>query len=170
VIDNQTGGHSLNVTAQLRRSFGTTVQSMLAYNFTEATNALKSTEIASVLWQNQPIQGNPNRPGVSFSEFGQRHRIVGMATLGRDMCGRSGPSMWPTATFAGGRQPYSFISGDERRRPGRQRPDLCGGGRYPLEDTSPAARWSPPTSRNRLDAFIEQDDYLRAPADHPAAP
>ena len=40
----------------------------------------KSTEIASVLWQSQPIQGNPNNPELSYSEFGQRHRIVGGAT------------------------------------------------------------------------------------------
>jgi hypothetical protein len=33
-----------------------------------------------VLWQNQPVQGDPNKPELSFSEFGQRHRIVGDAT------------------------------------------------------------------------------------------
>ena len=30
-----------------------------------------------MLWQNQPVQGNPNKPELSYSEFGQRHRIVG---------------------------------------------------------------------------------------------
>ena len=34
----------------------------LAYSFTDAKNTLKSTEIASVLWQSQPVQGDPNNP------------------------------------------------------------------------------------------------------------
>ena len=46
----------------------------------KAKNNLKSSEIASVLWPSQPIQGNPNNPELSYSEFGQRHRIVGGAT------------------------------------------------------------------------------------------
>ena len=55
-------------------------QRELAYSYTQAKNNLKSTEIASVLWQSQPVQGDPNNPELSFSEFGQRHRIVGGAT------------------------------------------------------------------------------------------
>ena len=53
----------------------------VGYSFTQAKNNLKSTEIASVLWQSQPVQGDPNNPELSYSEFGQRHRIVGGATF-----------------------------------------------------------------------------------------
>ncbi len=67
-------------TAQLRKSFDFGLDATLGYSFTEAKNNLKSTEIASVLWQSQPVQGNPNNPELSFSEFGQKHRIVGGAT------------------------------------------------------------------------------------------
>jgi outer membrane receptor protein involved in Fe transport len=77
VIDNTSEGYNFNVTAQLRRTFSPTFSASLAYAYNQAKNNLKSTEIASVLWQNQPIQGNPNRPELSLSEFGQRHRIVG---------------------------------------------------------------------------------------------
>jgi hypothetical protein len=77
VIDTTDEGHSLNITAQLRKSFGAAANASQGYSFTEAKNNLKSTEIASVLWQNQPVQGNPNQPELSHSEFGPRHRIVG---------------------------------------------------------------------------------------------
>ena len=83
VIDNKDEGYSFNVTAQLRKTFGSSVRASLGYSYTEAKNNLKSTEIASVLWQNQPVKGNPNNPELSFSEFGQRHRIIGEATYSK---------------------------------------------------------------------------------------
>jgi len=83
VIDNTNEGYNYNLTAQLRKSFGSGLSTNLAYSFTQARNQLKSTEIASVLWQNQPVQGNPNQPELSYSEFGQRHRVVGSATYSK---------------------------------------------------------------------------------------
>jgi len=80
VIDNTDEGYNLNLTAQLRKNFEGGLNTSLSYSFTQAKNNLKSTEIASVLWQNQPVQGDPNKPELSFSEFGNRHRIVGGAT------------------------------------------------------------------------------------------
>ena len=83
VIDNTNEGHNLSVTAQPRKTFASGLVTTLAYAHTQARNNLKSTEIASVLWQFQPVQGNPNKPELSFSEFGQRHRIVGSASYER---------------------------------------------------------------------------------------
>ena len=80
MIDNTSEGYNFNVTAQLRKAFEFGLSATVAYSYTQAKNNLKSTEIASVLWQSQPIQGDPNRPELSYSEFGQRHRIVGSAT------------------------------------------------------------------------------------------
>jgi len=80
VLDNTNEGHSVNVTAQLRKSFASGLSTSLAYSFTDARNNLKSTEIASVLWQNEPVKGDPNKPELGYSEFGQRHRIIGTAT------------------------------------------------------------------------------------------
>jgi len=80
VLDNTDEGYSFNITAQLRKAFGTSTNVGLGYSHTQARNNLKSTEIASVLWQSQPIQGDPNNPELSYSEFGQRHRIIGDAS------------------------------------------------------------------------------------------
>ena len=59
VIDNTSEGYNLNVTAQLRRFFPGGLDASLAYSYTRAENQLKSTEIASVLWQENPVQGDP---------------------------------------------------------------------------------------------------------------
>ena len=83
VIDNINDGYNFAATMQLRKNFTSGLNTSLAYTFTRAKNQLKSTEIASVLWQNQPVQGNPNKPELSFSEFGHRHRVVGGATYSK---------------------------------------------------------------------------------------
>jgi hypothetical protein len=173
VIDNKNQGHSLNVTAQLRKSFGAAVSTTLGYSFTEAKNNLKSTEIASVLWQNQPVQGDPNNPELSYSEFGQRHRIVGAATFAKvwspSLRTRVGVFLEIAQgnRFAGaGGNRYSFIySGDVNGDgtggndlifiPAQQSdilfaPDTLPGGAI----ISPQEQWT------RLNAFIEQDKYL----------
>lgn len=80
VLDNTSSGYNINVTAQLRKTFNFGLNTSLSYSFTEAKNKFKSTEIASVLFSESPVQGDPNRPKLSNSEFGNRHRIVGGAT------------------------------------------------------------------------------------------
>src|SRR2546427_6003876 len=49
VLDNTSKGHSVNVTAQLRKNFASGLSTSIGYSFTDARNQLKSTEIASVL-------------------------------------------------------------------------------------------------------------------------
>lgn len=80
VIDNSSEGYNYSITAQLRKRFDFGLHTSLAYTFLVAKSLLKSTEIASVLWQENPTQGDPNKPVLSPSEFGNRHRITGGVT------------------------------------------------------------------------------------------
>ena len=173
VIDNKNQGHSFNVTAQLRKNFGTAVSTTLGYSFTEAKNNLKTTEIASVLWQNQPVQGDPNNPELSFAEFGQKHRIIGSATLAKAWSPslRTQVGMFLEVaqgnrfTVLGGNR-YSFIYSGDVNGDGTGGNDLIF---IPAEQSdiildplvrpgqptvSPEVQWA------RLNAFIEQDKYL----------
>ena len=84
VIDNTSDGYNFNFTAQLRKQFQSGFSGRVAYAYMIAKSQLKSTEIASVLWQENPVQGNPNLPNLSYSEFGQRHRITGGATYSKN--------------------------------------------------------------------------------------
>ncbi len=175
VIDNTDEGHSLTVTAQMRKAFGTSANAMVAYTYTEAENNLKSTEIASVLWQNQPVQGDPNKPGLSFSEFGHRHRIIAGGTYGKSWSPtlRTQVGLFLEIAegnrFAGaGGNRYSFLYAGDVNGDGTGGNDLiyiprsqgeiqfdpcptgCGA------NTTPAQQWA------ALDAFIRQDEYLSA--------
>jgi hypothetical protein len=175
VIDNTSDGYNFNATAQLRKSFDFGLGATLGYSFTQAKNALKSTEIASVLWQNQPVQGDPNNPEVSYSEFGQRHRIVAGATYSKAWS----PSLRTQIglflevaegnRFAGaGGNRYSFIYSGDVNGDGTGGNDLI---YIPAEQSEIVfadcpqgcgANVTPQQQWDAFNAFIEQDKYLRS--------
>lgn len=76
VIDNSSEGYNYSASFQLRKAFEFGLNSFFSYTFLEAKNLMKSTEIASVLWAENPVKGDPNKPQLSYSEFGYRHRFV----------------------------------------------------------------------------------------------
>ncbi|HEY0810088.1 MAG TPA: hypothetical protein VGD49_07990, partial [Longimicrobiales bacterium] len=172
VIDNSGDGHSLSATAQLQKRITDAASVMVAYSYTEAKNRLKSTEIASVLWQNQPIQGDPNNPELSFSEFGHRHRIIGAATYTKQWSPTLATNFglfFEAAEgnrFAGaGGNRYSFIYAGDVNGDGQGGNDLIyiprAQGEILLDPfTSGGQTISAQAQWNRLNAFIEQDSYL----------
>jgi hypothetical protein len=172
VIDNTNRGHSFNLTAQLRRPLLGEGSVGVGYSFTDARNALKSTEIASVLWQNQPVQGDPNRPEISYSEFGQRHRLIGDATFVHRWSERLRTQVGLFAELAEGNRfsgaggnRYSFIYSGDVNGDGSGGNDLI----Y-IPRSATEIRFAPLTVGGTtltaaqqwaaLDAFIEQDAYL----------
>jgi hypothetical protein len=173
VLDNTSEGYHVNFTAQLRKAFEFGFNTTLSYTFTEAKNQLKSTEIASVLWQNQPVTGDPNNPQLSFSEFGNRHRIVAGANYAHvwsELAATEFGLFVEVAEgnrFAGaGGNRYSFLySGDVNG-------DGYGGNDLifipasqsdiifdPYDDAS-GNTVSPQQQWQAFDSFIEQDSYL----------
>ena len=172
VIDNTDEGYSFNLTAQLRKAIGRDADATLGYSYTQAKNSLKSTEIASVLWTNQPVQGDPNNPGLSYSEFGQRHRFIGSASWARSWSPNLRTQVGVFAELAEGNRfagsggnRYSFIYSGDVNGDGTGGNDLI----YIPKDASdivlvpfPDGSVSVQEQWTRLNAFIEQDDYLRA--------
>ena len=174
VIDNTSKGRSLNLAAQLRKAFSENASVILGYSFTDARNTLKSTEIASVLWQNQPVRGDPNNPELSHSEFGQRHRIVGAATFSKTWSSslRTQVGIFLEVgegnRFAGaGGNRYSFIYSGDVNGDGQGGNDLI---YIPASQdeilfdpyTSGSTTLTPEEQWTRLDEFIQQDKYLRS--------
>jgi hypothetical protein len=172
VIDNTDQGYSFNITGQLRKTFARYVDASIGYSFNQAKNSLKSTEIASVLWQNQPVQGDPNKPELSFSEFGQRHRFVGSASYSKSWSSQLKTQVGLFAELAEGNRfggaggnRYSFIYSGDVNGDGQGGNDLI----Y-IPASASEINFDPFVSNgqtlsaadqwNRLDAFIKQDAYL----------
>lgn len=167
VLDNSSDGHHLNFTAQLRKSFAFGLNSSLSYSFLEAKNQITSTEIAQFFWEGNPVQGDPNKPGVSYSEFGNRHRIVGGGTYSHRWSGNLATHFGlfvevaqGAVSTAGAKSRFSYTYAGDVNGDGVAGNDLI----YIPRDASeivfdesfaPAAQqWA------AFNAFIEQDNYL----------
>ena len=162
VLDNTSEGFNMTLTAQLSKTFDNGLSASLAYTYLQAKNNLKSTEIASVLWQNQPVQGDPNDPQISFSEFGNPHRIIGSANYRHEWSESMATSVGMFFEVAQGNQfivsggnRYSFVYIGDVNGDGYAGNDLI----YIPKDQNDivladASDWA------NLDAFIKQDDYL----------
>lgn len=169
VLDNTDEGHNFNATAQLRKSWASGFTAMVGYSYTDAENAIQSTEIASVLWSFQPVQGNPNQPGLAPSQFGQRHRFIAAASWGKQWSAtmRTQVGLFFEAaegnryTASGGNR-FSFIYSGDVNGDGQIGNDLI----YIPRDQSEINLVDDPVAGtaaeqwDRLDAFIRQDDYL----------
>ncbi|HYO45912.1 MAG TPA: TonB-dependent receptor, partial [Gemmatimonadota bacterium] len=169
VVDNNGQGYDVSFTAQLRQVFQNGLAASLAYNFTEAKNNEDSTEIAFALWQQNPVQGDPNNFEEGFSQFGHRHRITGSANYRHswtDMFATSFGLFLEVAEggfyTAGRTSRFSYTVLGDLNGDGAGGNDLMyipqDQGEINLVDISgglsSAAQWS------ALNAFIEQDEYL----------
>jgi carboxypeptidase family protein len=170
IIDNSDEGYNYNITTQFRKVFDFGLSTMLSYSYLEARNLMKSTEIASVLWVENPTQGDPNKPELGYSEFGNRHRVIGAANYKHYW-----DSNWATSfglffefaegnRFAGaGGNRYSFTYAGDVNADGSGGNDLI---YIPRDQSEIILQDSPEHGTatqqwSRLNAFIEQDDYLK---------
>lgn len=77
VLTNTNKGSTYSLTAKLERQFKKGLYTMLAYNFSESKDLITAGSIAFSSWRdNRSVNGN-NRPDLAFSDFDQRHRIIG---------------------------------------------------------------------------------------------
>lgn len=77
VLTNTNKGSTYSLTAKLERQFKKGLYAMMAYNFSESQDLMTAGSIAFSSWRgNTTVNGN-NRPDLAFSDFDQRHRIIG---------------------------------------------------------------------------------------------
>ncbi len=170
VLDNTSEGYNFNITAQLRKQFESGLYASISYSYLQAKSQLKSTEIASVLFAENPVQGDPNKPELSYSEFGNRHRFTLNATYRHSWSENLATSIGVFGEIAEGNRfagaggnRYSFVYAGDVNGDGMGGNDLI---YIPKNQTDArlvafagpggtvAEQWA------ALNAFIEQDDYL----------
>ena len=162
VIDNSDEGYNFSITAQLRKQFESGLSTSLSYSFLDAENVMTTTEIASALFGGNPVQGDPNNPEASKSQFGQRHRIIGGATYKHTWNDKFATTFGifmeaaegNVFTTSGGNR-YSFIYAGDVNGDGQSGNDLI----Y-IPENANDINLSDPSQWNALNSFIEQDDYL----------
>lgn len=188
VLDNKSDGHFFNFTAQFSKQFITGLHTFLSYNLLDASGPLDLPETAvdtqllsqmgaraSLLWEQNPIQGDPNNPRSGFSEFGNQHRFSLAATFSRHWSGSFATHIGLFAQLAKGarstatvRSRFSYTYLGDVNGDGSAINDLIYIPRSPAEinfapitDGAGTVISTAEQQWDAFNAFIEQDDYLR---------
>ncbi|MEW5983306.1 MAG: carboxypeptidase regulatory-like domain-containing protein [Acidobacteriota bacterium] len=164
VMKNQNVGRSWNISGSVERAFKSGFWAKAGYRYGESKNTIDPGSIAFGSWNNNPHAGDPNNPGVAFSNQSPGHRFFLTASYGFEYFsfGRTTVSMfWDR--YTGGSGSYAF-SGDLNGDGGssndliyipRDQSEMnfqtyTTGGRT-FTAAEQAAAW---------DAYINQDSYL----------
>ncbi len=160
VLDNTDLGYNFNATIQLRKNFDSGLKTTFGYNYLEAKNTHTSTEIAFALWEGNATSNNPNKPELSYSQFGSRHRFVFSSTYTKQWDSNLATHFGLFAEVAEGSR-FSYVYAGDMNGDGVRGNDLfyvpknksdvtfATGG-----DLTPDQQW------DLLDSFIKQDTYL----------
>lgn len=166
MLDNTDEGYQYSITGQLRKNFDFGLKASAAYTFAESKDLTSSPgEIAADAFQLNPIVGNPNKPVLSYSDYGLRHRFISTFSYKKtwtEMLSTSIALFWETSQ--GDR--YSYVYAGDMNLDGiPQNNDLM----YVPKNASEINLVPTDVSDTRteaeiwaqLDAFIEQDAYLK---------
>ncbi len=176
VLDNSSKGHSLNITAQASHVFSPKLKTQLGYNYSVVKSQLNSNGLARSLWAENPVQGDPNDPEVSFTEFGRKHRLIGSATYSKRWSERTATHIGfvfeagdGDAALTTNRSRFSYVYAGDVNGDGSASNDLIYIPRssseinlIPILDDNASVISTPEEQWQALDAFIEQDGYLSA--------
>ncbi len=170
VLKNESTGRSWNIAVSLERPFSNNVYLKAGYDYGVARNTVDPGSIAYGSWQQNPMSGDPNNPGLGYSFGSPGHRLFGAATYRRDWSKIGATTLSVFAqSFTQGNTSYTFsgdLNGD-----GSTTNDLI----YIPRDQSemnfqpytqaasgsvPARTFSAAEQAAAWDAYINQDPYL----------
>ncbi len=164
VFTNTDLGQSLNAIFQVQKRWSNGMFTSLAYSYLDSKDASSiPAEISSDAFARNPALGDVNKPVLSYSRYGNKHRIVGSAykkfSYAGDKMATSIAVFFEAAQ--GGRFSYTY-SGDINSD-GSGLNDLIyvptsdDLSKMNFDETNATAQ----QQRDALDAFIEQDSYLK---------
>ncbi len=176
VLDNTDKGYSYFLTAQLQKHFDFGLDLMTAYTYGETQDITSSPgSIASSSFTGNAIQSNPNQPTLSYSNYDQKHKLVGSVNYGVSYLNHFSTSIsliyigvqggGGSSNEAASTGRFSYTYAGDLNRDGISGNDLI----YIPKSQSDITLIADNTSDKRtvdeiwaqLDAFIQQDDYLR---------
>ncbi len=171
VLDNTSQGYQYQLTGQLQRTFTESILdglfARLSYTYGVARDLTSSTSsIAATAFNNNQIETSPNEPTLSFSNYDQRHRVIGVAAYTLEAFDLSNTTL--SLVYVGGSgAPYSFTYAGDMNGDGTSGNDLL----YVPRDANDPNEILVTTAgssdtrteaeiRAALEAFIAQDPYL----------
>ena len=167
LMSNSSRGYTYSLTTQLQKSFGFGLDLMAAYtNGQSASINDGNSSTALSNWEFTQIVTSPNNPPLANSNFDIRHRTIGSAgykiEYGRNKAFSTGFSLFYAGTSG---SPFTYLYNGDVNGDGAFSNDLLYVPRNASEIKLVALTGSNPATVaqqwSALDAFIEQDPYLR---------
>ncbi len=170
LMRNTNKGYSYNLTAEVQKQFSNGFYAKVAYSYTDSRSVNDGGSIAQSIWRDRSISGDPNANVLSYSQFLQPHRIIGVGSyrfeyLNKNLAttvslfynGSSGSKY--SYAYAGDLNGDNQTSNDLLFIPRNQgdiqlRDFTTGTGASSVVTYSAAQQWSD------LDNFIKNDPYL----------
>ncbi len=167
VFTNTNTGHQFNFTLQAQHSFAKSLFAMLAYNYGIAKDASSiSAEISSDAFDRNPILNNANQAVNSNSLYGNKHRIVAVASKKFEY-GKMATTISLFGSWTSGNR-FAYVYGGDINNDGTFSNDLLyvptnteidNMNFVPLTDINGTLQ-DAAAQRSALKTFISQDKYL----------
>ncbi len=158
VFTNSDKGRTINITTKIEKSFENGWYANVAYSYLNSkdVNSIEA-EITGDAFVFNPVVGNANRDVLSYSRYGNTHRIIGLASKEFKFFGEKAPTTFTTffEYARGGRFNYTYggdINGD-----GSSLNDLL---YVPTLSEIGQMQFLSPDQAEAFNDYIEQDDYL----------
>ncbi|TDQ25692.1 TonB-dependent receptor [Tenacibaculum caenipelagi] len=159
VFTNSDKGRVWNASLKLQKTFDNGLYASVAYNYLNAkdVNSIEA-EITGDAFAFNPVVGNANNDVLSYSKYGDTHRIIGVAskkfTYGGDKFATTISTFFEYAQ--GGRFNYTY--GGDINNDGSAVNDLL---YVPTSSEVNQMQFSDPSQAAAFESYIQQDDYLR---------
>ncbi|MBU6122896.1 TonB-dependent receptor [Hymenobacter siberiensis] len=168
LMKNTSKGYSYAVTAQVQKSFSSGFYLSAAYTYSDSRSVNDGGSIATSIFRDRSISGDPNANVLSYSNFLQQHRVIASASYRKEYVGHLATtlSLFYQAAPAGR---YSYVYSGDMNGDNQNSNDLMyiprNAGEINLRDItlSTAQGGGIYTASQQfadLDAFINQDSYL----------
>jgi hypothetical protein len=165
VLTNSSKGYAMNISAKVQKRFENGLFTSVAYNFMDSrdVNSIEA-EITGDAFVFNPANGNVNNDVLSYSKYGDKHRVVGLISKRFDYANDKMYSSLSTVfEYAqGGR--FSYTYGGDINRDGSNLNDLI---YIPKADEIASMQFTGDAASQAAQAtafenFIKQDAYLNS--------
>lgn len=172
LMKNTNNGYSYALTGTVSKTFESGLSASLSYTYTDSRSVNDGGSIAQSMWRDRVASGDPNADVLSYSNFLQRHRIVGYGGYKLNYFNNKMATTFGFTYSVGPAGRFSYVyTGDLNGDGSGGNNDLIYIPRdqseillraIPVNATTGASLYTAAQQWLDLDAYIKQDSYLNS--------
>jgi len=158
VFTNSNRGRTYNFTTKIEKTFDNGLYTNIAYSYLDSkdVNSIEA-EITGDAFAFNPVVGNANNDVLAYSKYGDKHRIIGVASKKFNFFGEKSPTTFTTffEYAKGGRFNYTY--GGDINNDGSSVNDLL---YVPTASELNSMQFTGTGQAAAFESYIQQDEYL----------